>query len=208
MSKVCCIIPARAGSTRLKNKNKMILVDRPMIYYSIETALFCSYIDEVVITTDDEEILEMVQRDFISPKIRLINRPEYLATSDTPQWAVVEHALQGYSGNTIVILMQPTSPTRRKENVDKAWMLFNYCEYKFGVVSGYWDYPMHEYGINGAIYIYFLNTIINTHSFIQDGIIMYRMSYDDSCDVDDLEDFREAERILLRRLDQRRETNT
>ena len=50
------IIPARGNSKRLLRKNIRSFIDKPIIGYSIETALKSSLFDEVMVSTDDEEI--------------------------------------------------------------------------------------------------------------------------------------------------------
>lgn len=51
------IIPARAGSVRLKNKNLKLLNGKPLIYYAINTAIKSNLFDEVIISTDSQKIL-------------------------------------------------------------------------------------------------------------------------------------------------------
>ncbi len=59
MSKNVAIIPARGGSKRIPRKNIRNFLGKPIIQYSIEAALKCPHIDEVVVSTDDEEIAEI-----------------------------------------------------------------------------------------------------------------------------------------------------
>ncbi len=51
-----CIIPARGGSKRILKKNINYFLGKPIIAYSIEAALQCGLFDEVMVSTDDEEI--------------------------------------------------------------------------------------------------------------------------------------------------------
>ncbi len=59
MSKKLCIIPARGGSKRIPKKNIKFFLDKPIISYSIETALSSGLFDEIMVSTDDEEIAEI-----------------------------------------------------------------------------------------------------------------------------------------------------
>lgn len=59
MSKKLCIIPARGGSKRIPKKNIKSFLDKPIISYSIETALLSGLFDEIMVSTDDEEIAEI-----------------------------------------------------------------------------------------------------------------------------------------------------
>ncbi len=110
-SKVVAIIPARKGSKRLPGKNKRELCGKPLIEYTIEETLKCAFIDEIIITSDDIDILGISHK-YLWKKIRFSNRPEKLAQDDTPIDDVVLHELETYSDLTTVILLQPTTPLR------------------------------------------------------------------------------------------------
>lgn len=60
MSKLC-IIPARGGSKRIPRKNIKDFLGKPIIAYSIEVALECGLFDEVMVSTDDEEMAEVAK---------------------------------------------------------------------------------------------------------------------------------------------------
>ena len=57
-----CIIPARGGSKRIPHKNVKSFMGKPIIAYSIETALKSGLFDEVMVSTDDPEIAETARR--------------------------------------------------------------------------------------------------------------------------------------------------
>ncbi len=59
--KILAIIPARGGSKGIPRKNIRLLAGKPLIAYSIETALKSKYIDKVVVSTEDEEIAEVAK---------------------------------------------------------------------------------------------------------------------------------------------------
>lgn len=58
-NKVLAIIPARGGSKRIPRKNIKDFIGKPIISYSIQVALDCNLFDEVMVSTDDEEIAEL-----------------------------------------------------------------------------------------------------------------------------------------------------
>ena len=58
---VLAIIPARAGSKRIPNKNIKDFSGKPLIVHAIEDALAASYIDRVIVDTDSEEIAKIVR---------------------------------------------------------------------------------------------------------------------------------------------------
>lgn len=62
MTNNLCIIPARGGSKRISRKNIKPFLGKPIIAYSIETALRCGLFNEIMISTDDEEIAEVARQ--------------------------------------------------------------------------------------------------------------------------------------------------
>ncbi len=74
MAKNLCIIPARGGSKRIPRKNVKLFLGKPMVAYSIETALSCDLFDEVMVSTDDREIAEVAIR--YGAKIPFMRSPE------------------------------------------------------------------------------------------------------------------------------------
>jgi len=59
MSKKLCIIPARGGSKRIPRKNIKDFLGKPIISYSIKSALESNLFDEIIVSTDDKEIAEI-----------------------------------------------------------------------------------------------------------------------------------------------------
>jgi pseudaminic acid cytidylyltransferase len=57
-----CIIPARGGSKRIPRKNIKVFLGKPIIAYSIQAALDSKLFDEVMVSTDDEEIAEIAKQ--------------------------------------------------------------------------------------------------------------------------------------------------
>lgn len=120
--KIMAIIPARSGSKGLPGKNIKLLGNKPLIGWSTERARASKYIDEVIVSTDDEEIAR-IAREFGGSVPSL--RPVALAQDDTPMIDVVAHVLseteksKGYLPD-FVVLLQPTSPLRTLADVDAA----------------------------------------------------------------------------------------
>ncbi len=57
-----CIIPARGGSKRIPRKNIKLFLGKPIIAYAIEAALESQLFDEVMVSTDDQEIAEIAKK--------------------------------------------------------------------------------------------------------------------------------------------------
>jgi len=107
------LIPARAGSKGIPNKNIRPLAGKPLIVYTIESALESQGLTDIVVSTDSEEIAEIaLAADAEIPFIR----PKELAQDETPTFPVVKHALDTLSDlgreYDAVCLLQPTNPLR------------------------------------------------------------------------------------------------
>ena len=85
------IIPARGGSKRILRKNIRSFCGKPMIAYSIETALASDFIDQVIVSTDDEEISEVANR--YGAQVPFI-RPKALSDDYTGTLPVMSHAVK------------------------------------------------------------------------------------------------------------------
>ena len=91
MSKSIAIIPARGGSKRIKRKNIRDFHGKPLIAYSIRTALKSQLFEKVIVSTDDKEIAK-IARDYGAKTPFL--RPDNLSDDFTGTGAVVKHALE------------------------------------------------------------------------------------------------------------------
>ena len=87
------IIPARGGSKRIKGKNIRNFAGKPLIAYSIEAALKAAVFDDIVVSTDSEEIATIAEKYGASYVIR---RPASLADDFTGTAPVVCHAIDTY----------------------------------------------------------------------------------------------------------------
>ncbi|BBM87893.1 acylneuraminate cytidylyltransferase family protein [Candidatus Uabimicrobium amorphum] len=119
---ILAIIPARAGSKRVPNKNIKDLAGKPLIGWTIEAATKSRYIDNVVVSTDSEKAIEVAKSyDIEVPFVR----PAHLATDAASSMDVITHALeflQKASSSTYeyIMLLQPTSPLRDHMDIDNA----------------------------------------------------------------------------------------
>ena len=120
------IIPARAGSQGLPGKNIRELCGKPLIAWTIDKAKKSQYLDEVVVTTDSEEIAAVAKRyGAAAPFLR----PAELATATAPTLAAVEHALGYYRQRgqefAYTVLLEPTSPLREDDDIDRMLTLLD-----------------------------------------------------------------------------------
>jgi CMP-N-acetylneuraminic acid synthetase len=119
--KVLGIIPARGGSKGIPGKNYKSLIGKPLIEYTINTAKN-SNLSELIVSTDDEHILNISRKlDVKTPFIR----PDNLSSDKAKSIDVAVHALLSMERiNNIeyeaIMLLQPTTPFRRVEDINNA----------------------------------------------------------------------------------------
>ena len=141
--KVYAIIPARAGSKGIPKKNIKKLTGIPLINYSIKYAQ-SSYIDDIIISTDCNDVKKIVSESFPElNKIKILNRPSEFATDEATTESVIKHVIDSnsFEQDAILILLQPTSPLRPKNSLNKSTqtilgLLIIYLIYQF-IISFY-----------------------------------------------------------------------
>lgn len=118
--RVLAVIPARAGSKGIPNKNLKPFAGLPLLVHSLKCAALCPSISRVVVSTDGEEISNMARQ--YGADVPFLRPPE-LAGDDVAMWPVLQHALAqveelGGSRYDVLVLLDPTSPTRLPEDVE------------------------------------------------------------------------------------------
>lgn len=119
--KIIAIIPARGGSKGIKRKNLRLLGSNPLIYYSIKNAMESKYITDIVVTSEDENIIRYVSRFPVITR----NRPLRLSQDSTPLDPVILDAVMYTEKKEkkhydIVVTLQPTSPLLTADTLDNA----------------------------------------------------------------------------------------
>lgn len=123
---ILTIIPARGGSKGVPRKNIRELGGKPLIAYTIEAAIGSSYIDRLIVSTDNEEIAD-ISREWGSdvPFIR----PSELATDTAKAIEVVKHALMAMEKldgceYKVIVYLEPPAPFKTSKDIDACIELF------------------------------------------------------------------------------------
>jgi CMP-N,N'-diacetyllegionaminic acid synthase len=219
--KVLGLIPARGGSKGIRRKNVREVAGKPLIAWTIEAARASRYIDRLVLSSDDAEIIG-VARDWgcEAPFVR----PAELARDETPGIEPVLDALARLPGYALVVLLQPTSPLRSPEDIDGCIELCaargaNACvSVSPASESPYWMFTLEDaklrpllassavperrqdlpavHVLNGAVYVARIPWLLGSKTFIADGTLAHVMPAARSVDVDEERDLRLVELIL------------
>ncbi|KZX12574.1 cytidylyltransferase domain-containing protein [Methanobrevibacter filiformis] len=221
--KVIVIIPARGGSKGIPRKNIRLLVNKPLIAYSIETAKNSKYVDDVIVSTDDEEI-KFISEQF---EAKTIIRKNELASDDIPLDPVIYDAVKKQEKIAdfqydYIITIQPTSPLLKTYTLDKAIEKLAITENDtvISVVDdrhlswGYDSnlnnfYPLYKKRLNrqylpktyketGGIFAT-KKEFLKENSRLGNKIDLIEIPIQESIDIDNYEDWWVAERILKKK---------
>lgn len=222
--KVLALIPARGGSKGVPRKNIRPLCGKPLLLWSLEAARASRYLDRVVLSSEDPEIVETARQAGLEVPFL---RPPELARDDTPGVEPVLHALDLLPGYDLVVLLQPTSPFRSGGDIDRCIerLVESGAPCAVSVTrpekSPYWMYTMgpesrlapllptpegfsrrqdlpEVYALNGAVYVARTEWLRATRSFLTPETVGCVMTREHSVDIDSEEDFALCEFRLSR----------
>jgi CMP-N,N'-diacetyllegionaminic acid synthase len=225
-SSICALIPARKGSNRLKQKNISIIAGKPLLQWTIESALKTK-LTNIFLTTD----YVPHELGFKMPDgVQWVSRPKEYCTNEATAQMYIKHFFDTYPQYEVIVLLQPTCPLRTSKDIDNALDLFLNTKqssevrkgiktlisaykiphkqklyrtnYTKKVVSVYGpellsDEGQELYHRNSAIYIFTRTYFERFNSiFASNGTLIYEMPMMRSIDIDTHLDFIYAERML------------
>ena len=125
--RVLYLVPARKGSKGLPGKNTKPLNGIPLVAYTLRFALEnIQPGDEICVSTDDEEVIAIAED--LGIKVPFV-RPAHLSSDTAGSYEVIMHSLNEYAGTgkqfDAVLLLQPTSPFRSAEDLQKVFAEFD-----------------------------------------------------------------------------------
>lgn len=227
LKEVLVVIPARKGSKGIPGKNKKLLNGKPLIAYTIEAALGIFEKEQICISTDDEDIVQLAESYGISVPFL---RPAELSTDTAGSQEVLIHAYEFYREKgfdaAVVCLLQATSPFRTTKHISEATNAYSTdCDMLVSVVESkanpYFNLMEESaegflekskvgnfktrqeapkvYELNGAIY--FINTTSLTKQPISSftKVLKYVMPSAASVDLDLPEDWEYATYLLQKK---------
>lgn len=122
MKKVA-IITARGGSKGLVDKNMLMVYGKPLLAYTIENAIDAGIFDEIILTTDSQEYIDMLEH----YPITMHRRPDHLASDTASTYDALEELIQSRSLGErydYFVLFQPTCPMRKVEHTQEVCTRF------------------------------------------------------------------------------------
>lgn len=212
-------IPVRGGSKSIPLKNIKLINNRPLIYWTLDAADNCKYVDKIVVSTDSEEIKKCIEK-YKSDKIEIFNRSKETATDTaSTESAMLEYAEKHLFDN--IILIQATSPLLESIDLERGLDEYNNPEVdsvlsvvrqrrfiwekqneKF--ISKNYDYmnrPRRQEfdGFlveNGAFYITKREDLLKNKCRLSGNISYIEMSEETYFEIDELSDWEIVEQLL------------
>ncbi len=125
------IIPSRSGSKGIKNKNIIKINNKPLLYYSIKTALKFKCKNKVVFCSTDSKKIAQISESF-KVKVPFL-RPKNISGDLSLDIEYVNHALKKFSENKTIfkfgLILRPTSPKRNLSILQMAYNRFKKSNY-------------------------------------------------------------------------------
>lgn len=226
--KILAIIPARGGSKGLPGKNIIELNGKPLICWTIEQAKKSKYLDKIYISTDSQKIADICRE---KSGIRIDElRPAHLAQDGTSSADVmkytIQHLKEAGEDYDYVLLLEPTSPLRKDDDIDNVITLACNNPDRDGVVSLgeiHMEHPMIAKTVNsdgvlgsylekndiyqrqqmdkayfpyGVTYLIKIDVFYKVMSVYSDNILPYKIERWQCYEVDDIYDLICIEAIM------------
>lgn len=213
MKRILAIIPARAGSKGIPNKNLRLINGYPLVYYALNNAIQSKYITDIIVTTDSPLIGQLAKQ--MGAKVH--QRPPELCDDKTTLDSVIYDAIPKESDWDYIITMQPTSPTLKVDSLDQAIFMaiekdldtvlsvintphLSWTEKNGQITPNYTvranrQYLPPEYSETGAFVISKASVVTN-RTRIGKKINVFELSESESVDIDNFFDLIIAKNIL------------
>jgi len=220
--KLIALVPMRHNSQRVPGKNYRDLAGKPLYQHIIETLLAVPDINEIVVDTDSDPVMNGLRENF--PQVKIINRPEHLRADDMPMNEILIHDTEQYPAD-FYLQTHSTNPLLKSETISRAiqLLLTHYPNYDslFSVTrwqTRFYDKagnavnhnpreliqtqdlpPMYEE--NSCIYIFTRENLIAKRHRISDQPLMFEIPRLEAVDIDTESDFQIANILMKMRME-------
>ena len=224
--KILGLIPARGGSKGIPKKNLYLFNGKPLLEWTIKAAKESNLLNKIILSTDDENIATFAKKKGI--EVPFLRNPK-LAQDDSLVIDTVMETIDFFNNYDDILLLQPTSPLRTKEDIERI-INIHHNSNAGSVVSvreakenptllyeineiGYLNKCFkklegtnrqsfsHFYMLNGALYISTYEHLKKYKSFLSKETIPYIMPLERSLDIDSLLDIKWGEFFISHKKD-------
>lgn len=229
------VIPARGGSKGIPHKNIYKIAGKPLLEYAIESMSGVAYEGDLVVSTDDAMIAEVAAK---HKEVIVVKRPDDISNDTAKTEAALIHALQYMKDNfnkeyDAIVTLQPTSPLRTSETIQKFLENFELNIGKFDALltlsedrSDFWtkkedgsfgrlfpNAPRRRqereplYVENSAIYVTSKESLLETNSVLGYRVNGFVIDVKEAVDINEFSDIALAESLLLEKERKNNEEN-
>ncbi|WP_313098786.1 cytidylyltransferase domain-containing protein [Epilithonimonas sp.] len=223
MNKTLAFIPVRGGSKSIPQKNIKNFCGKPLVYWNIKALEETSQIDQIIIATDSEDIINVVES-FKFSKTKIYKRSSENAQDTSSTESVMLEYLEqiDYQQDDTFILVQATSPLTRTQDFSSALKTFNNSDcdslltgvrfkrffWNEDGTSKNYDYQNRprrqdfqgEFMENGAFYINKIGNILKDKNRLSGKIALFEMPEFTSFEIDEPDDWVIAEQLMKRHI--------
>ena len=220
--KLVALVPMRHHSQRVPGKNYRLLAGKPLFHHIIETLLVVPEIEEILVDTDSDPVIEGLHRQF--PQVKVIPRPEQLRADDVPMNDILIHDTAQAAAD-FYLQTHSTNPLLKPETISRAIQLlitsyptsdslFSVTRLQTRLYFQDGQAINHDPAVliqtqnlppvfeeNSCIYIFTRENLIKRHHRIGERPLMFKMDADEAWDIDEELDFAITD-FLLRRKNQ------
>ena len=217
--KIVALVPMRHHSQRVPGKNYRVLAGKPLFHHIIETLLAVPEVNEVVVDTDSEQVMDGLKKYF--PSVKIIDRPESLRADDVPMNEILIHDT-GQVQADFYLQTHSTNPLLKAETISKAIQsllakyperdsLFSVTRLQTRLYDQHGNAMIHNpkeliqtqdlppvYEENSCIYVFNRENLIAKKHRIGDSPLLFEIAADEAWDIDEELDFAICDFLLSR----------
>ena len=219
MPSIIALVPMRHHSQRVPGKNYRLLAGKPLYQYIIETLIAVPEIDQVVVDTDSEPVMEGLRQHF--PQVTIINRPEALRADDVPMNDILLHDTEQVQAD-FYLQTHSTNPLLRADTISQSIKtflaaypqkdsLFSVTRWQTRLYDQHGKAINHDpsvllqtqdlppvYEENSCLYLFTRENLLKRHHRIGENPILFEIDPDEAWDIDEELDF-EISNFLIQR---------
>jgi CMP-N-acetylneuraminic acid synthetase len=221
MSKIAALVPMRHHSQRVPGKNYRLLAGKPLFHHIINTLLTCQLVDEVVVDTDSQPVLQSLREDY--PQVRILERPEHLRADTIPMNEILAYDTSQVEAD-FYLQTHSTNPLLKAESIQRGLQTFlsSYPMYDslFSVTrlqTRLWDQlgrainhnpaillqtqdlpPVYEE--NSCMYLFTRQTLLSRRNRLGERPMMFEIDPAEAWDIDEELDFLLVEFLINHRV--------
>ena len=217
--KLAALVPMRHHSQRVPGKNYRLLAGKPLFHHILETLLAVREINEILVDTDSDLVMDGLRKNF--PQVKIINRPDVLRADDVPMNEILIYDTSQVQAD-FYLQTHSTNPLLRPETVSRAIQSFlaDYPKHDSLFSVTRWQTRLYDqngkainhdpsvliqtqnlppvYEENSCLYLFTRDNLLKRHHRIGERPMMFQIDADEAWDIDEELDFQICEFLFQR----------